>query len=119
MAAYGSGLALASPAGPGQRQPPFFSLQPHGDQKGMDRQRHGHMPVPSLPGAYFVFIESAFLLGSLKPRLNGPVPTGHLHQGFQRHVLLRGKRDVISQPVEVFQTTAHQQPMTPGLLLGR
>ena len=81
--------------------------------------QHGQsdVPIPALPVADFVVIQSALALGGLEGLFNLPALSGDTHEGLQRG-LLRGRLETIVGMLGFFfDAASHQQPVIPAILL--
>ena len=82
--------------------------------------QHGQrdVPVPTLPVANLVVIQSAFALGSLKALLDLPALSGHSDQRLQRVFPGGSVTEIVGVLGLFFDTAPHQKRPRPAILLG-
>ncbi len=78
------------------------------------KHRQGDVPIPAIPRAYFVFIQSRLLLGRFEADLDGPALTGGNCQIACIH-FLRPSAQVISLLLRL-NMSPDQEPPNPSLL---
>src|SRR5271166_1199184 len=81
--------------------------------------QHGQrdVPVPTLPVANLVVIQSAFALGSLKALLDLPALSGHSDQRLQRVFPGGSVTEIVGVLGLFFDTAPHQKRPPPAILL--
>src|SRR5271166_5415939 len=81
--------------------------------------QHGQrdVPVPTLPVADLVVIQSAFALGSLKALLDLPALSGHSDQRLQRVFPDGSVTQIVSALWLLFEAAPHQKRPRPAILL--
>src|SRR2546423_10350198 len=73
------------------------------------------MPIPPLPVAHFIVIQSDLLLGQLKSFFHLPAAASRPHDLFQAH-RLRRKDEVVGDLGGIRQATPGEQPLLPPWL---
>ena len=95
----------------------FFSSRTQHGQGGMSQHGQCDMPIPPLPVANFIVIQSAFALGSLKTLLDLPALSGHSDQSFKRVSAGGSVTQIVSVLRLLFDTAPHQKRSHPPILL--
>src|SRR2546430_4370785 len=82
----------------------FFSLllPPDAGEPGMSHHRERHVPVPTVPEAYFILIQSRFSLGLFNTLLHGITLARHVRQGCQR-TFCRSVRQIIGDLLGIIE----------------
>src|SRR5674476_368878 len=80
--------------------------------------QHGQrdMPIPTLPVAHLVVIQSAFAFSRLKGLLDQPALSGHSDQGFNRVFTAGGVTQIVSALWLLFDAAPHQKRPRPTIL---
>jgi hypothetical protein len=74
----------------------------------MGQHRQCDMPIPALPVAHLVVIQSAFAFSRLKGLLDQPALAGHSDQDFNRVFTGRGVTEIVRALWLFFDTASHQ-----------
>src|ERR1017187_4216915 len=80
--------------------------------------QHGQrdMPIPALPVAYLVVIQSAFTLRGFEGLLYLPALSGHSDQSFNRVVAVGGMTQIVGAFWLLFDAAPHQKRPRPTIL---
>ena len=82
------------------------------------QQSQRDVPVPTLPPAHLILIETAFAFGRLKPHLYFPAPASDVDQRLPRGLAARCIYDVIRMLSFLIKAAPHQQIMPEATLFG-
>ncbi len=74
------------------------------------------MPIPALPVAHLVVIQSAFTLRGFEGLLYLPALSGHADQGFNRVFAAGGVTQIVSALGLLFDAAPHQKRPRPAIL---
>src|ERR1035437_3763034 len=96
----------------------FFSACAQHRQHSMGQHGQRDVPVPTLPVANLVVIQSAFALGGLKALLDLPALSGHSDKRLQRIFPGGSVTEIVGVLGLFFDTAPHQKRPRPAILLG-
>src|ERR1035441_198468 len=96
----------------------FFSACAQHRQHSMGQHGQRDVPVPTLPVANLVVIQSAFALGGLKALLDLPALSGHSDKRLQRVFPGGSVTEIVGVLGLFFDTAPHQKRPRPAILLG-
>src|SRR6266487_4643213 len=87
----------------------FLLLLPDAGEPGMGHHRECNVPIPTVPEAYFILIQSRFSLGLFNTLLHGVALARHVRQGCQR-TFCRSVRQIIGDLFGMADPATCQQP---------
>src|SRR5664279_4609269 len=94
----------------------FFSACAQHRQHSMGQHGQRDVPIPTLPVAHLVVIQSAFAFSRLKGLLDQPALSGHSDQGFNRVFTAGGVTQIVSALWLLFDAAPHKKRPRPTIL---